>query len=350
MTRQYAELSGIRRILVINLAFIGDLLLASPVPRALAERFPEAKIDMLTVPLTEPIAARNPYIYKVFSYDKRGRHKKLANLWQLIKSLRAEKYDLAVSMNFSLRSALVAWATGARFRAGYAAQGGGMFLTHKAPPDRSLVRHETENHLSVLAPLNIMAQDTSLALHLLPEDIDGVETKLNLRHTDKPVVVFCPVGSYPQKSLPQETNIRLLREVGPRSRCFLIGSTKEEPVLRQLNAEAGNVAEILAGTLELGELAALIAAAAVLLTVDTGPMHIAQAVRTPVVAFFGPTDPRIWGPRNKEDVIFYQGLDCSPCWGRTECADIRCMKELPTGEIIQAAVTKIANAVKVERQ
>ena len=95
-----------------------------------------------------------------------------------------------------------------------------------------------------------------------------------------------------------------------------------------------NKERVLAGTLSLQEIAALIKISDVLLSVDTGPLHISQGVNTPVVALFGPTDPKIWGPRNSNDKIIYKKIECSPCWGKGKCEDNICMEKIDAIEVI----------------
>lgn len=327
------------RILVINLAFIGDVLLSSPVIRALREAYPQAAVDMLTVPLSVPVAERNPYVRQVFAYDKRGKHRKLTELFALIRLLRQQHYDLAISLNFSLRSAFMAWASGASRRIGYDAQNGGWLLTDTLPADRSVAQHETLNHLAVLKPLGISPVNTSLALSVRPEDVAALRNKLALPE-QQPIVLVCPIGSYRQKSLPTASYAALIRALAPYCRLFLIGAPKEAAGLAAINQAADGLATVVT-YLTLGELAALIQAAAVLISVDTGPVHIAQALGTPVVALYGPTDPKIWGPRNVSDRVFYRGEACSPCWGRKECPDNICLTALDPAEITAAALRQV---------
>lgn len=337
------EKQAARRILIINLAFIGDVLLSTPVARALRRTFPAAGVDMLVIPLTAPIARGNPYVDNVIEYDKRGRHKKPGELVKLIRSIRACRYDLAVCTNFAPRGAMLAWLCGIPRRVGYDAQHAGWFLTHKASPRRPVVRHEAENYLDVLKPLGITTDDTSLDLRIKSADMDSLRTKMAISG-DKPISVVCPVGSYPQKSWTTEGFARLLRALAPFSRPFLIGAGAEAAQLEAINAAAGRPARVLAGTLTLGELAALLSLARVVVSVDTGPMHIAGAVGAPIVALFGPTDPRGWGPRGPRDIIFNASVACAPCWGRTSCGHHECMNSLDADEVIAAALALLGSA------
>ena len=151
-------------ILLIDLAFIGDVLLATPVTRALKEAYPGARLTMLTVPLTTGIAAMNPYVDAVLPYDKHGRHKGLFGMLTMGRELKKHHFDMAVCMNFAVRGAVVAWLAGIPVRVGYDAQHAGLFLTHVSTASRDVIQHETSNHLQVLRPLGIHTEDTSLAL------------------------------------------------------------------------------------------------------------------------------------------------------------------------------------------
>ncbi|GBG58012.1 lipopolysaccharide core heptosyltransferase RfaQ [Sporomusaceae bacterium FL31] len=326
----------INKILVINLAFIGDVILSIPLTRALRDTYASARITMLTVPLTAPIAELNPFIDEVRIYDKKGSHKGIIGGIELIRELRNEKYDLAVCMNFAVRGAIVAWASGIKYRVGYDAQNAKWFLTHIANSHRETITHETHNHLAVLNPLEIVAQDTSLSLKKKTDVQRKIMDLLSLS-TSNPVGIICPIGSYPLKSLPTEKYIEIIKQLRSKADIYLIGSRTEKVILDQLAVEAGITSDrVLAGTLSLPELVEFIRLAKFMITVDTGPLHIAQAVGTPVIAVFGPTDPRVWGPRGKNDVLIYEPVDCSPCWGRKECLEHQCMMRIDSQKIVRA--------------
>jgi len=328
--------AAIKRILIINLAFIGDVILSTPVARALQKTYPHAKIDMLVVPAAKEMAKRNPYIHKVFIYDKKGRHKKISEVMKLISELRKEKYNLTVATNFALRGAVVAFLTGATYRVGYDAQHGKWFLTHAARAERTGLRHEADNYLDVLRPLGITTDDTSLCLNIPREDSTFIKENIT-QSQGKKLVVICPAGSYKRKSWTAEGYAKVIREISKSADCCLIGGKVEEPFLNEINELAGKCAQVYGGTLTLGQVAALIQRADLMISVDTGPLHIAQAVNTPVIGLFGPTDPAIWGPRNKKDIIIYNQVECSPCWGRGPCPEHQCMAKIDRHEVIASA-------------
>ena len=324
----------IHSILIINLAFIGDVILSTPVARAMRETYPEATIDMLTVKVPAPIAELNPYIDKVIIYDKKGHHKQWWQVLTLIRELKSRHYDLAVCTNFAVRGAILAWAIGAPHRIGYDAQHGKWFLTRSASARRPVIRHEADNYLDVLQPLGISTRDTSLALTIREEDRQTVRQILK-RTPGKLLIIICPAGSYSRKSWTSDGYATVIKELAPIADLALIGGIAELPFLNELNRQADGQAQVFGGTFSLQELAALVAYADLLITVDTGPLHIAQAVGTPVLALFGPTDPAVWGPRGQRDLVLYSKADCSPCWGKVASCDHRCMTAITAAEVIE---------------
>ncbi|MGP1585520.1 MAG: glycosyltransferase family 9 protein [Schwartzia sp. (in: firmicutes)] len=329
---------AVERILVIDLAFIGDVILATPTVRALKEAYPSAHITMLTVPLTADVAAMNPYVDEVLVYDKRGRDRGLSGMWRVSRRLKEKRFDLAVCMNFAVRGAVIAWLAGIPQRIGYDAQHGGLFLNLVASSKRDGIRHETLNHLEVLKPLGITTADTRLVLAPPEEAWAGLKEKQAIHHIPEAgYLVLCPFGSYARKDLPLATAAHLVRHWSRRRAIFLIGGAAERERLEQVARLAGlPLGNVLGGALTLPELAVFLQKAACFITVDTGPLHVAQGVGCRTVAVFGPTDPRVWGPRGKEDVVFYSGYACSPCWGKGTCLrHAACISDATAREIIQ---------------
>ncbi|MDT8903820.1 lipopolysaccharide heptosyltransferase II [Anaeroselena agilis] len=331
--------AAIKKILVINLAYLGDVILSTPAVRALKAAYPGGEIDMLVIPSTAPVANGNPYIRRVIVYDKRGRHRNLLRLWELIKQLRAEKYDLAVAMNFALRSSLMAWATGAKYRLGYDAQHAAPFLTHVASSSRAAVRHETENYLALLEPLGIITEDTSLTFRVNQEAVVAMRSKVKLTSA-RPAVAVCPYGRHPLNSWTDQGYAELIKYFSQDGDCYLIGGQAEKESLEKLNALSGGAATVLAGTLSISELAALLQAVDLLISVDTGPLHIAGAVGTPILGLFGRSDFRVWGPKGVNSKVLCTQPPCWPCYQR-ECDHHDCMGKLGPAEVIATAVAML---------
>ena len=333
---------AIKKILYINLAFIGDIILSTPALRALREKYPHAMIDMLVIPWAAQAAAGNPYVDHVYSYDKKGVHRKIKNLWHLILDLRSHKYDLAIAANFASRGAMMAKAIGARYRIGYDAQHAGFFLTHTVSSHRDIIKHETENQLDVLRPLGITTNDFSLTFRHNPVDVKNMNSKVQ-HSSDLPILVICPFGRHPLNSWRVEGYVEIIKGLAGIASCYLIGGKAEKEKLDDINSKAGNHGQVLAGNLTIGELAAFLAKSSLVITVDTGPMHIASAVGTPILALFGRSDSRVWGPRGICDKIIQLNLDCAPCIIPRECEHHSCMKNITSEMVISTAIEMLKN-------
>ena len=347
----------IKKILIIDLAFIGDVILAGPLTMAIRQRWPKAELVMLTVPLTASVAEMLPAVDRVLVYDKKGSHRGLCGMWQMAKSLRRERFELAVCVNFALRGAAVARLAGIPYRLGYDAQHAGWFLTWAASHIRDGIKHESLNHLEVLKPWGIEAAGLPAAdmrLRLEPPEgaVQSFEDKAGRWKLAEKAgyYVLCPIGSYDRKNLPLPLAVQLIRQLEGEKPVYLIGGSGEKAALSAM-ARAGHIGEerVLAGSLSLQELAVFLQRAAAMVSVDTGPMHIAQAVQCPTVAVFGPTAPEVWGPRNSNSRTVYLAEDCSPCWGKGECRNNRCMERIKASMVLEAlASVEVPEKVKAE--
>lgn len=345
MSESRLVLKDIKKILIIDLAFIGDVLLATPVTRALKKAYPDAAITMMTIPLTKSMAEMNPYVDDVIVYDKRGKDDGLTGMWRVAQRLKPMQFDLAICMNFAVRGAVTAWLAGIPHRLGYDAQHAGFFLTMSQSPIRDSIKHETQNHLEVLRPLGIddSTADTSLTLDIPESANETLKEKSKKHHIpDSGYLVLCPIGSYERKNIFQATAAHILHHYSVRRAIFLIGGKADEHRLSEIAKLARLPSNnVLAGTLNLKELAAFLKNADCLITCDTGPMHIAQAVGCRTIALFGPTDPKVWGPRGEHDVILTTPFDCSPCWGKGKCSHaFACVGSTTATEIIKAVDNK----------
>lgn len=333
--------SEITKILYINIAHIGDIVLSLPVTRALKTTYPAATIDMLVNSPQGEAALYNPYVNKVLYYNIRTWRQDGGKLRQLIACVAKENYDLAVATCYGTVDPMLAYLSGARFRAGYAQNGGARFLTHVVPSD-GRPQHEVDYLLEVARILGIKAECTTIE-YCIPPYVKAVlyEKISSLTDRSRPKVVICPFSQEEKKSWDITQAATVLRKLPPSAHCYLIGSREQLAGLQKINEAADSRGTILAGTLSLGELGALIEDADLLITIDTGPMHIAQAFTTPVIALFGPTDPNCWGPRRPYDIVLRADVPCSPCTIEVShsCASARCMSEITAADVLEAADT-----------
>ncbi len=319
-------MSSINRILVVQTAFIGDVILTLPMIQILKEFFPKAEIDVILVPRAEEICRNHPAIARIIEYDKRGRDRGLAGFWRILGILRERKYQIAVVPHRSLRSSALAFLSGIPVRVGFRKGGGRLLLTKGLPYDSGM--HEIERNLSLLAEIG-------------PLDFGKILPRVYPSAADQSSVSRVIAG------IPPERRAKLIA-VAPgtiwntkrwlRDRfAELIGMLVDEGFGVALvggKEDTGLCAEILAaanrsfvintsGTLSLLESAELIRRCLLIVSNDSAPMHLSVAIGTPVVAIFGATVPSFgfapYGPH--DSVVETSGLKCRPCsiHGGAEC-------------------------------
>ncbi len=337
---------NIHKILIVMIAHMGDVVLATPVTRSLKKKFPSATIDLLVRPLAEDAARHNPYIDHVIVSELDNWQENKQELPSLIHLLQNKTYDLALSLNSDSIGSMLIGLSGARYRIGYDNDSQAEFFTHTITAPKKII-HESVKQLELLKPLGLIHQDSHIEFNVSDNEMASLDQKLTLAKT-KSIVVLCPFSSHLHKNWLPDRWVTLIKRLSKKAQCILIGSEQELPDMQAINTKANDVAHIAAGKLTLGESAALIKIAKLFITVDTGPMHIAQAFETPVIALMGPTHSRVWGPRNRHDIVIRSlKCSCAPCWQvykcyyNLECVSHSCMTQITTEEVIKAAESRL---------
>lgn len=353
-----------RRILVIRTDLLGDLVLTLPAVLALRRAYPEAQIDLLVQPSTAGILAGQPGIDRVLLCDPDGwfggigKREIRAKLRDLVRTLRAARYDLAVSICGDAAS-IFARLSGARRRVGYAGEAFAHFLTDPVPGARYQIRqHETAYCLDLAAAAGgIVDPPGSLSrlprLMVLPEAqavVADLLAQSGARPRQPVIALHAGARNGQAKRWPLPYWARLADQLMDQTDALvvLIGAPGDKPlaqgVIQRLRVPARAVD--LTGATDLPALVALLAACAVVVTGDSGPLHIAEAVGTRVVAIHGPTDPVQSGPCHPESIVLRRDLWCSPCYDSRATAECRfsnpiCMKHLLPAEVLPAVLAQL---------
>jgi heptosyltransferase II len=314
----------IKKILLIRVDDIGDVILATPVIQNLQEYFPLAAIDLLLKSSTKPIVLNHPCVKQIWELDpfwmRSAKPFNLARFRTLIRQLRGEKYDLTIELRGNPFNILLTSFIGSRYRVGYGAQGLGFLLTSAVPYEETL-KHEIERNLDILRGLRlpISSQRPEFFVSEAAESrIQGFlrENGIQGEHL---LVAMHPGASWPPKCWPIENYATLATVLIDRHRAkiILIGDTKETGLCIRLRdimgPEERQHVVIAAGATTLQETAALIKSSKLFIGSDSGPLHIAHAVNTSAVALFGPQSPVMYGPHQNSAVAIYRKVDCSPC-------------------------------------
>ena len=332
-------------VLVIQTAFLGDVVLTTPLLTALAER--HGPVDVVTTPAAAVLLETHPAVATVIRYDKRGADRGLRGLWTLGRRLGARGYARAYLPHRSWRSAALALLSGANERTGFADSPAAVTYTRRVP--RSATGHEVERLLTLASPAE--AADAgppvpAVQLALTADDRAAADAWLRERNVGAGFVALAPGSIWGTKRWAGYPELAAALDAP----VVVLGGRDDAALADQVVAAAPGRAFSAAGTLGLRTSAALIARAGVLVTNDSAPLHLATAVGTPVVAIFGPTVPAFgFGPRGPRDVIVeHPSLACRPCsaHGPQVCplGHHRCMRELSAASV-RAAVAA-ASAVE----
>lgn len=323
-----------QRILVIKLSSLGDLAHALPALRALKERT-GAAIDWVTQPEYAGLVAGCPDVERVIGFPRR---RFLRNFLPFLRALRRERYDAVVDLQGLLKSALAARLARGRRRVGPAWAREGAHWFYHAQPGRGAGRRHAVDELMDVAGL-IAAGDARA-----PEpQVAFPEAEADGR--PGPHVAFAPFSRWHTKDWPAEKfaelGRRLVAEMGCQIR--ILGGRDDEMRGEALARRIGAGARNLCGQTSLPGLCSLLAGMDLLVTVDSGPMHWADALGVPLVAVFGATNPARTGPyRQRNHVVAKDGLACRPCHSRT-CArgDLACLDTLEVEPVFQAALKQL---------
>ena len=325
------------RALVVQTAFLGDVVLTTPLLVVLADR--HGPVDVVTTPAAAPLLETHPAVRRVLAYDKRQADRGLSGLRRLARRLRAERYAVAYLPHRSLRSAALARLARIPRRVGYT-DGWRSLYTEARPRPRS--GHEIDRLLALAGgPPHGEVRPT---LHLADGDVARAAAELEAAGITPPFAAVAPGSIWGTKRWPHYAE--LARRLTQRLDVVLVGGPEDSALADRIVAAAGGGAARravnLCGRLPVRESVAVIRAAAVLVTNDSAPLHFAQAVETPTVAIFGPTVPAFgFGPRGARDVVVqFEGLACRPCspHGPATCplGHHRCLQALSVEDVQQA--------------
>ncbi len=296
-----------KRILVIQTAFLGDVILATPVFSELKRLFPEAKIDALVKAGNECLLKSHQAINEVFTFSKE--EGKVKSLIALIRSIRKRKYDVVINLHRFGSSGLITALSGAKETRGFAKNPFSIFFTNRFPHEIGNGTHEVERNLSLIDDLGA-AKRVRPSLFPTPEDFSVVKS-----YQEDAYAVVAPASVWFTKQLPKEQWVKLIHQLN--TKVYLIGGPADEGLCNEIMGELPEKDTVnLAGKLTLMQSAALISSAQRTYVNDSGPLHIASAMNAPVTAFFCSTVPEFgFGPLSDDAKIIQieEKLECRPC-------------------------------------
>jgi lipopolysaccharide heptosyltransferase II len=343
----------VQQIVVRGPNWLGDAVMCEPALRSLRRLFPQASITMLVKASVAGLFESHPAVDRILLYDDKGRHAGLAGKWRLAGDLRRQSFDLAVLFQNAFEAALITTLAGIRRRYGYATDGRSFLLSEPvATHDRRTPVHQVEYYWNMLKPLGLAGPPDRPELFVSAEEERSMAERLSHAGitTADVVIGINPGSTYggAKRWLPDrfaqstERLCRALSDAGRQPAVVVIGAKGEEPLGREIASRLTVRSAVLSGATTIREVMAVIRRCVVLITNDTGPMHMASALGRPVVAIFGPTDWRTTSPSGSEHALLRHPVECSPCLLRECPIDHRCMTGVTVEQVYDAA-SKLVN-------
>jgi heptosyltransferase III len=305
-----------KNVLIIKLRYIGDVLLATPTVRAIKAAQPDVRVTMMVNRGTEDVLSGN---------------------------LRSRRFDTVIDLTDGDRSAFLSWISGASVRIGFNDEHRwrGKYYTQVL---QSLpgVQHRIDRDLEALKPMGIQADSKDLVLRVTPEEVDSADQLLDQLGVQRSqsMVILQPGARYWFKAWPPERYAELADRLTSQYGCHVLigGSSADLDLAQQIRQMAKSRPTIMAGRTTIKQFAAIAKRSVLFVGSDSGAMHIAAAVGTSVVALFGPSNPREWGPRGGPAEILYKEIDCRICFHPT-CmrGEENCMRRISVEEVCAAA-------------
>ncbi|MBS0622704.1 MAG: lipopolysaccharide heptosyltransferase II [Verrucomicrobia bacterium] len=329
-----------RRIIVRMPNWIGDLVMATPVLVDLRRRFPHSEITAMCHRGLAPLLERDPHIDHLFSFVRPVGREKRKEVASIVRKLCEGHYDLGILLTNSFSSAWWFWRGSVKRRLGFCKNGRRILLSRALSfPKNMQEQHLVITYKQLLEPLGIHLSDTKPQLHLLEEEL--LQAKRRLAELGVPpgatIIGINPGAAYGSAKCWPPEHFRALTErllEDPSIYPLYFGDAATSPLVKQICSGLPQRVMDVSGKTSLRELLCLIDLCDLFLTNDSGPMHIAAALETPLVAIFGSTSPTRTGPYGSGTVI-HKGVSCSPCYLRECPIDFRCMQQISPEEVYQ---------------
>lgn len=340
-------------ILIVKLSAIGDVIHTLPSLAALRKLYPEAHITWVVEEAAAGLVNNHPLLDAVLisrrkswiKYLGKGEFSRpLREMRAFLRELRKRPYDLVIDFHGLLKSALIVLLSGGKRKLGYDSMQelSGLFYNEKIPEDMN--KHAVDRYLDF--PRHLGAK-IAKAQFILPSDNAAqarIQSLLEKYHLEnKKFIAVNPVAYWETKLWDDEKFARLADLIKAKLDIEVVFTSSEKESIEKITTRMQAKAVNLAGETTLIELAYLYQKALLLVTTDSGPMHLAAAVGTPVVALFGPTDPQRTGPYGEGHTVIRTDLPCSPCL-RKECPTTKCMQDILPEQVLAVIEQKLTTS------
>lgn len=326
-----------KKILVRMPNWLGDLVMATPVIEALAQKFPEAKITVMCLSHFCDIFKHDPHVDEVLPVSKSSGWLRNSNSASVVEDIQKGKFDLGVLTTNSFSSAYLFWRGKVKQRVGFTKDFRRFLLTDPVPKNQPETMHQVLQYQELLKPLGIPNRGLEPKLYVTEEE--KLQAKSILANygvkKDSMIIGINPGAAYGSaKCWPPERFKKLARELTGNKNLFVafFGDKGGKKTVNEICEGLGSQVINLAGGTTIRQLIAMISVCDIFLSNDSGPMHVASALQIPLVAIFGSTSDVKTGPFKKAAVI-HKHVPCSPCYKRVCPIDFRCMTRINVEEV-----------------
>ncbi len=334
-----------KRILIVRTDRIGDVVLSTPVIKALRDAFPASFIAMMVSPYTKEMVEGNPYLDETILFDKDSRHKGFWSSMRFALTLKKKKFDLALMLHPTNRVHLITFFAGIPRRVGFNRKLG-FLLTDRISHEKQLgERHESEYNLDFVRFLGIEPEDKSLFVPISGEAekwVDELLSRVGVKESDRLLVIH-PGASCPSKIWPNDRFAlvadRLIEKYG--FKVFIVAGQKDLALAQQVADQMHHPITNLAGEISLAQLTSLLRRTHLFISNDSGPVHIASALGLPLISLMARNEPGLspkrWGPLGAHSRMLHKQVGCIRCLAHHCKREFACLKAISAKEVLEAA-------------
>ena len=333
------------KILIIQTAFLGDVVLTIPLIQA-AKKYLKAQISVVCIPSTKNILEGHPSIDEIIVFDNKNSEKGFFSLIKFIKKLKEKKFDVAIIPHPSFKSGLISYLAAIPERIGFSNSAGRFFFTNKVFFDKN--KHQLERYLDLLKHFGIEVKEEKTEIYI---DEEGKKFADDVLPKNKIIFGINPGSIWATKRWPAEKYAQLadkiITEFGDE--ILIFGGPDDIDIAKNVEKNMEQKAINFAGKTTLKQLSVLTQMCKVFVTNDSGPMHIAAAMNIPVVAIFGPTIKQFgFFPYSKKAIVIEKNVPCRPCspHGPNKCPEkhFNCMNKITVSEVFDAVKKQYENS------
>lgn len=339
------------RILIVRTDRIGDVILSTPVIKAMRDNYPSSYIAMMVRPYAEEIVEGNPYLDEIILYDKDSAHKSWWESLQFMLSLKQKRFDVAIILHPTNRVHLITFFAGIPRRIGYNMKLGFLLTDRLKHIKQEGQKHEIEYNLDIIRYFRIEPKDKSLYMPIKEESQRSIEhllKELDIKENEE-ILAIHPGASCPSKIWPPERFARVADSLIERYgfKVLIVAAAQDKGIANEVAGSMHQASFNVAGRTLISELASLLKRCRLFVSNDSGPVHIASAVGTPVISIFGRSQkglsPSRWGPVGKKDIILHKEVGCTECLAHNCKKDFACLKAITVDDVLSAADSILKN-------